>query len=343
MSKVSLAIARYWIGFGAAVYFLLLAPYAPDLMGGQPLLVPFGVIGIPNPFSYILDMATVKTMMLLLVVASILLMIGYNRRVVSILLLAAFFATINAIPLFPTPMDGFAPFAFLLLAIAPINEKKFELVHLLLGGAWIVYSAAFPLSFISVAFALSGALYIYRPTRAVAWILSLALFLSFGVAMNFGALFIGVGVFFFLLQPNLRFPWQRNPTRASQVIYIDGECVLCHGFAETLLEEDIGGIFQIASLEGNHAAENLPLEFREEKNSVVLKDDQGRVFTKSTAVLRILSELGGIWSFSPGLFIVPKIMRDLVYDLVAKIRYRIFGRYEFCRLPNVSERARLLD
>jgi predicted DCC family thiol-disulfide oxidoreductase YuxK len=77
-------------------------------------------------------------------------------------------------------------------------------------------------------------------------------------------------------------------------------------------------------------------------DSVVLIDEKG-VHTRSTAVLRILSRLGAPWAVGVVFLLVPRWIRDAVYDWVARNRYRWFGRRDSCLLPDGAMRNRFLD
>jgi predicted DCC family thiol-disulfide oxidoreductase YuxK len=68
----------------------------------------------------------------------------------------------------------------------------------------------------------------------------------------------------------------------------------------------------------------------------------GKIFSKSTAVLMALSDLGGMWKVVIIFKLIPHPLRDLVYGVVAKNRYKLFGKYETCRLPTPEERAKFL-
>jgi predicted DCC family thiol-disulfide oxidoreductase YuxK len=71
---------------------------------------------------------------------------------------------------------------------------------------------------------------------------------------------------------------------------------------------------------------------------------QGQVARHSTAIVRVLRELGGVWSLLGCLlWLVPRPLRDFGYRCIASQRYRIFGKKETCRLPTPGERARFLD
>lgn len=90
--------------------------------------------------------------------------------------------------------------------------------------------------------------------------------------------------------------------------------------------------------QGIAMAENNAADFR----SVILWDSEG-VHRKSDAVLRVLEGLGGAWRLARLLRLVPRGLRDSVYDFTARNRYRWFGKRETCRLPSPAERERFLD
>ena len=73
---------------------------------------------------------------------------------------------------------------------------------------------------------------------------------------------------------------------------------------------------------------------------VYVKD--GQFYTESTAALRVARDLGGAWSLLWGLMIVPRFLRDAVYRLVARNRYRVFGKQDVCIIPTPELRARFL-
>jgi len=76
-------------------------------------------------------------------------------------------------------------------------------------------------------------------------------------------------------------------------------------------------------------------------DSIVLIED-GRAFTRSTAALRIAKGLGGIWALAYILIVIPRPVRDYLYELFAKYRYRLFGKKDECMLPTPEVRARFL-
>jgi len=127
------------------------------------------------------------------------------------------------------------------------------------------------------------------------------------------------------------------------VVLFDGVCNLCSGFVRFLVPRDPDAIFRFASLQSAigravRAEYGLPAKF----DSVVLVEN-GECYTRSDAVLRILDRLGGVYRLLAFARVVPAPIRDVVYDLVATHRYRIFGRREQCPRPPADMESRFLD
>ncbi|HBN78933.1 MAG TPA: thiol-disulfide oxidoreductase [Planctomycetaceae bacterium] len=134
-----------------------------------------------------------------------------------------------------------------------------------------------------------------------------------------------------------------NPSADHPVLFFDGVCGMCNAFVDFIMKRDPQGHFRFAALQGETAQEFVTEQDREQLKSVVFLLD-GRLFRKSSAVVRILWEMGFFWSLlGTLLWLIPKPIRDLGYRLIAKIRYRIFGKKAACRLPTPEERSRFLD
>jgi predicted DCC family thiol-disulfide oxidoreductase YuxK len=131
--------------------------------------------------------------------------------------------------------------------------------------------------------------------------------------------------------------------RAASVVLFDGVCNLCNGSVDFLLRREKSGRLRFASLQSD-VAKRLLAEHRkaDDLSSIVLIED-GRVFTRSDAALRLLAHLRAPWPLFGALRLVPRPLRDLVYDQVARHRYSWFGRRSSCRVPTAEERARFLD
>lgn len=127
------------------------------------------------------------------------------------------------------------------------------------------------------------------------------------------------------------------------IILFDGVCNLCNGSINLILKRDKAGVFRFAALQSDAGREQLK-RFNLDKRpmtSVVLVEE-GRHFEKSEAALRILKRLG--WPFKAlyPLLLLPRPVRDLGYDLIARNRYRIFGKREACMMPTPEIRSRFL-
>jgi predicted DCC family thiol-disulfide oxidoreductase YuxK len=131
-----------------------------------------------------------------------------------------------------------------------------------------------------------------------------------------------------------------------QPLYIfDGVCVLCSGFVRFWLERDRDGAMRFASAQsstGRRVLEALGLPDDFYDRSIVLIEDDHAWFG-STAVLRALGHMPAPWRWMQFLLLVPRVMRDPLYRLVARNRYRWFGRRVTCLVPAPDIRARFID
>ena len=125
------------------------------------------------------------------------------------------------------------------------------------------------------------------------------------------------------------------------VIYFDSVCGLCNSFVNTIMAWDKQQKYLFAPLQGDTAAERLTTHSIQSINTLVLQDDRG-IHIKSDAALRILIQLGGVGKLAYLARIVPRALRDKVYDFVAANRYRWFGKKESCRIPTAAEQIRFL-
>lgn len=129
-----------------------------------------------------------------------------------------------------------------------------------------------------------------------------------------------------------------------KIVFFDGYCNLCNGIVNWILKVDKSQEIKFASLQGETAKkyliDNSKLYISNVSTLVYLKDKIQ--YDKSNAILNILVDLGAVWKFVKILFILPKPFRDFLYILIAKNRYRIFGKSETCRRPTEQEKNRLL-
>ena len=129
----------------------------------------------------------------------------------------------------------------------------------------------------------------------------------------------------------------------SAIILFDGVCNFCNGSVNFIIDRDPEGYFKFAPLQ-SEIGEKLLKENgidKIETDSVVLIED-GKVYTRTTAALRIAKRLSGAWRYFYGFIVVPSFVRDIFYRLFAKYRYKMFGKQEACMLPLPEVRARFL-
>jgi predicted DCC family thiol-disulfide oxidoreductase YuxK len=131
-------------------------------------------------------------------------------------------------------------------------------------------------------------------------------------------------------------------------ILFDGVCNLCNFIVQFIIRRDARGYFRFASLQSAAgqallAAHGLPLPAAAPlpPDSVLLVED-GRIYSHSTAVLRISRHLDGGWKWLAAAEVLPRFLRDAGYRWVARNRYRWFGRQESCMLPTPALQARFL-
>jgi len=129
----------------------------------------------------------------------------------------------------------------------------------------------------------------------------------------------------------------------TPVVLFDGVCNLCTGTVQWLIEHD-DGQFRFASLQSAAGAAVLSEVGLDEGyfDSLVLVTEDGP-YRKSDAALEIARRLGRPWSLAAAFRVLPRGLRDAVYDLVAATRYDIFGKRDQCIRPSAETRARFLD
>lgn len=127
------------------------------------------------------------------------------------------------------------------------------------------------------------------------------------------------------------------------VVYFDGTCGFCDRSVTFLFDRDTAHALRFAPLQGKIAAARLPEALRADLDTIVFVQD-GKTYVRSTAVLRALAAAGGVWMvLGRAALLVPAFVRDAVYRVVARYRYKIFGKYDACRLPRPEERQYFLD
>jgi predicted DCC family thiol-disulfide oxidoreductase YuxK len=130
----------------------------------------------------------------------------------------------------------------------------------------------------------------------------------------------------------------------SEYIFYDGHCGLCHRAVKFVLKHDrSGSAFRFAPLQGETIQSRISAERRASlPDTFVVLTRDGALLMRSNASLYILERLGGAWNILAKILrAIPRRLRDLVYDFVARIRYRVFGRRDnLCPVVPPNLRAR---
>jgi len=127
--------------------------------------------------------------------------------------------------------------------------------------------------------------------------------------------------------------------------FFDGYCVLCSHFVAFCLVRDPNGQLKFASAQsalGRRVLDALALPDNTFDRTILLFDGDA-VYTRSTAVLRALRYLSGPVRWLQPLLLVPAILRDPIYDIIARSRYRWFGRRDACFVPTPQTLDRFID
>lgn len=125
------------------------------------------------------------------------------------------------------------------------------------------------------------------------------------------------------------------------IILFDGVCNLCNSSVQFVIKHDKKEVFQFSSLQSDFGQQILEQNGLSGINlfSLILLD-KGNIYTQSTAVLRIAKKLGGFWSLLYAFIIVPKFLRNGIYNWIARNRYKWFGKQEACWVPTEELKKR---
>lgn len=129
----------------------------------------------------------------------------------------------------------------------------------------------------------------------------------------------------------------------DRIILFDGICNLCNNSVQFIIKRDNIGFFKFTSLQSETGQALLKkYGLNKDLNSFVLLEN-GKAYVKSSAALRVCSKLGSAWPILSILRFLPPFSRDFLYDIVAKNRYKWFGKKESCMLPLPEWKERFLE
>lgn len=123
----------------------------------------------------------------------------------------------------------------------------------------------------------------------------------------------------------------------------DGVCNLCNASINFIIDRDKKNIFKFAALQsdsGRRILEKFGLDVND-FHSVILVEDE-KYYTRSSAALRILKDLGSFWQILYGFIIFPPPVRDFFYNILSSNRYKLFGKKDSCRIPTPELKKKFL-
>lgn len=127
------------------------------------------------------------------------------------------------------------------------------------------------------------------------------------------------------------------------IVIFDGDCLFCQRAVRFIHRHDRANRFRFAGRQSRAGARWLAqVGIGLAPNSLVLIDEAG-TWRRSDAVLRIAARLGRPWSLARGFLVLPRVVRDAVYAVVAMVRYRLSGLLPACELPDAALRAKMLE
>ena len=128
------------------------------------------------------------------------------------------------------------------------------------------------------------------------------------------------------------------------ILLFDGVCNLCNGFVQFVLSNEKNSNINFASLQ-SEIGQKLLKDFKVTQKGLesIVFIENGKVYEKSSAVLKIARHLKMPWNLASAFTIVPQFLSNGVYDLVAKNRYRMFGKKEVCWIPEPKWKSRFID
>jgi predicted DCC family thiol-disulfide oxidoreductase YuxK len=130
----------------------------------------------------------------------------------------------------------------------------------------------------------------------------------------------------------------------ERIVYFDGVCNLCNAVVLFILKYDPNGKFKFCTLQSPQGKKTLEENrLSSESPDTFLLSENGKLYTRSAAALRVMKELSGGWPLLYGLIIVPAFLRDFVYRMVSKNRYRWFGKKATCMVPTPEIKSRFIS
>ena len=129
----------------------------------------------------------------------------------------------------------------------------------------------------------------------------------------------------------------------TNLVLFDGVCNLCNGFVKFLIRQDHRQVLSYGTLQSEEIQKILMNAKFVGNSDTVVYMRHGSIFTRSSAVLRILRDLGGLWHIVVTMYVIPRAFRDYIYRYIARNRHRIWGKRKSCMVPTADLKKRFIS
>ena len=132
--------------------------------------------------------------------------------------------------------------------------------------------------------------------------------------------------------------------QSKKIILFDGVCNLCNNSVQFVIKRDVNDVFQFAALQ-SETGKKLLTERNidtQEVDSIILIEPNIAYYTKSTAALEIGKHLKGVKAISSILLWLPEALRNIVYDFIARNRYKWYGKKDNCMIPSEELKSKFI-
>ncbi len=137
--------------------------------------------------------------------------------------------------------------------------------------------------------------------------------------------------------------------QGKHILLYDGKCKVCDGLVQFILKTDSNDQFRFAAQQ-NEFSQTYLTEHNEDPHDLntvyVIKNygtENERLVDRSAAIIEVLVELGWYWKFMYLGYLLPRLVRDWLYEIESKNRYWLFGKYETCKIPRPEQMLKFLD
>lgn len=129
----------------------------------------------------------------------------------------------------------------------------------------------------------------------------------------------------------------------NAIIFFDGICNFCNSSVNFIIKRDKKNYFLFSSLQSEYSQNFLTKNnFPKNNFDSIILIENNKLYRKSTAALKIAGHLSGLWKLSYVFIIIPPFVRDFFYDILAKNRYKWFGKKEVCMIPDEKIKRKFL-